>query len=125
MFKKLKASKTIIEPNPDSSSTEWINKLIGRPNLLMFLKMSNDTIICGFSQEPYSQNIKKHGLGFIMSLTKLKKYVLKKRADASILRYGPYFFTFGNDEIVVKGKKVVTSIFGTAQSYFDSDGDRV
>lgn len=86
--------------------------------------MSNGTCIAGFSEEPLSNQIRKQGVGCILSLNKKKKYKLKPRPDASILKYSPYFFSFGNDEIVVKGEGIVTSLFGTSQNYFDPSGDK-
>ena len=40
------------------------------------------------------------------------------------MKYTPFYFTFGNDEIVIKKNGVVTSLFGRAQAYFDAKGDK-
>lgn len=85
--------------------------------------MSNGICIAGFSEEPMSDHIRKQGVGCILSLTKKKKYKLKPRPDASILKYSPYYFSFGNDEILIKGEGVLTSLFGTSQNYFDTMGE--
>ena len=58
-------------------------------------------------------------------MTNKKKYSLKKKNEACILKYGIYFFTFGNGEIVIKPKGVITSLIGTAQAYFDTGEDKL
>ena len=50
---------------------------------------------------------------------------MKKKPEATILKHSTYFLTFGNSEVVVKPMGTVTSIFGTAQTYFDNGEDRV
>ena len=96
-----------------------------KANLLVLIRLKNDHLLGGFSYEPFCEKIHKCGTGCIFTITNEKRYTLKNKPEASILKYGTYFFTFGNSEIVIKPKGIVTSLIGTAQTYFDTGEDRV
>lgn len=88
----------------------------------MLLKMSSGTILAGFSVEPWGEKTAIPGNGWIMSLTKKKKWALKQSRGAAIFKYDPYCFTMGNNDIKIYAGGEVTSIFGKNLSSFSQKG---
>lgn len=87
------------------------------------MKMKNNAIVCGFSVEPYSSSPARPGNGFLLSVSRKKKYeLLADKRGACVLKYDPYCFTFGNNDIKLFSKGEITSIFGMPHSSFAVSG---
>lgn len=94
-------------------------------NLIVFIKISNGTIIGGFTVYPVDpERIHRPGRGFLFSLTGRKVYPLRTQPKLPVVSYDNYFFLFGNAEIRLKSQeKKVFSNFGIANSTFDNGNE--
>ena len=91
-------------------------------NLIVLVKISNGTIIGGFSVYPVDQErIYRPGKGFLFSVTGKKVYQMRAQPRHPVVGYDNYFFLFGNAEIRLKSQeKKVFSNFGIATSTFNN-----
>ena len=91
-----------------------------KPNLLVLLRMQNGKVLAGFSQEGYSEKPAQPGNGWLLSVSASQVFYLKKKAQASVLRYSYHSFVFGNNDLRIEYDGSVFSIFGKDCGDFES-----
>lgn len=69
----------------------------GKPNIMVVIKISNGTIIGGFSAYPLDPvNVQKPGQGFIFNLNREKFYKIRADPRMPVISYDNYYFILGN-----------------------------
>jgi hypothetical protein len=121
---KCKASTLIYRYDPLNPTN--IHKYIdGKERLISFVKLTNGTVIGGFTIYPYEQEKNEaagRGKGFLFSLTLEKVFKQKIDARQGVTTYDNFYYIFGNAEIRIRTQeKKVFSNFGIATSTFDAD----
>jgi hypothetical protein len=94
--------------------------------LVIIIKLTNGTIIGGFTVDPFLPhrvpNLNKRQ-GFLYSLTAGRTFQMKIDIQQPITTYDRFFLVLGNNDIRLKaGENKLFSNFGIATSAFDNEG---
>ena len=79
------------------NNTNFHNYIDYIPNLIIFIKLFNHTIVGGFTAHPFDpEQTVRPGNGFLFTVTEQKVYKMRQNPRLSVNTYDKYYFILGN-----------------------------
>ena len=118
--KRILFTKTLFEGYSGNSWDKWLSKIENKPNILILMRLKNGFEIAGFSENPFSKEPSNKGTGFLMSVTNMKLYRLKKGYEGKVAKYDQHIFGLGNNELLIRNNFRFSIIVSQAYCCFDT-----